>query len=516
MLKSVVDLSSQDFSKGLNTNQNLLAITKDQSPNCMDVVFEFDGNVSKRLGTNTCNSVALSATNSAGTLGVTTCGWASFDFGAGNSAPRWLVVAAGTALWASSDLGFSFVRIASDRTSTYQYLERSKNVLVACSEAYDRVLFWSGSAGTFAGMLNISAPLAKYAINYQGFLILLNTSTRKRGFFYEDENSQLTGGFNGVLTTGGNFDMPSSADDEVTGAWVLGRNMYVSTRYKLFQLTYVGGAPDWSYKEIKDWGFVPRTVDRLVVGEVGEILVGESWDRRVRFFDGSEDTIASNNVESDNNMCDFATSKISYSGSGLLTNFGKTDKSENVYKLCTVIGTSSTETTHFLNLEGRTKGFYPSYNNNIKFMSMCMAESGNRQYLMAVDQSGWIHMMNSGNIDRNTYAINEVFNSSFYFDKSPSQTSKSHEMHLFLTPNSSGTLYYSDRQDFSSTFSVRRVIQIDSRSNIVQQHETVDIPISQNIYQYQLSSSSGTNEPWRLNRTDYFSSPGGIGKEIRR
>ena len=130
MLKSVVDLTSQDFSKGLNTNHNILAIEKNQSPNCMDVVFEFDGNVSKRLGTNTTNNVALSATGSAGTLGVTTCGLGCFDFGAGSVGTRWFVVQGGTALWASSDMGASFVRIASDRSATYQNFERSNNILV--------------------------------------------------------------------------------------------------------------------------------------------------------------------------------------------------------------------------------------------------------------------------------------------------------------------------------------------------------------------------------------------------
>lgn len=516
MLKDVIDLHSQDFSKGLNTNQNFFELTKDQSPNCMDVVFEFDGNVSNRLGSNTTNATALSATNSAGTLGVTTCGWASFDFGSGASSPRWFVVAAGTALWASSDLGVSFVRIASSRTATYQYLERSKNILISTTDAYDPVLYWAGSAATFALTLNVSAPLAKYSINFQGFLILLNSNTRKRGFFYEDENSQITGGFNGVLTSGGSFDMPSSDDDEVTSAFILRRNLYVSTRYKLFQVTYVGGNPDWSYKEIKSWGFVPRTVDNLVIGEVGEIAVGQSWDRRLRFFDGSEDKIGSDNVEADNGMCDFAMSKISFAGSGLVTNFGVTDQNRQVYKLCTVIGQDSRETTHFLNLDGRKTSFYPSFNNNIKYMSMAMAESGNRRYLLAVDQSGWVHMMDSGNLDRNTYVINEVYDSSFIYDKAPSQISKGHEMHLFLKANSCGNISYFDRSDFSSSFKLRQVIKVRSDGTLLQHFESINIPVSHNTYQFRLSSSSGTKVPWRMNRFDYFLDGGNIGKDVRQ
>ena len=118
LIKNVADLTTNDFSKGLNTSQDIFKLEKEQTPNAMDVIFDFDGKVRKRFGTNTKNTVALSATGSAGTIGVTTCGWAMFDFGAGSLA-RWLVVGAGTAVWASSDMGASFVRIASSMSATY-------------------------------------------------------------------------------------------------------------------------------------------------------------------------------------------------------------------------------------------------------------------------------------------------------------------------------------------------------------------------------------------------------------
>jgi len=68
--------------------------------------------------------------------------WASFDFGA--SSIRWLTVAAGTGVYASSNLGLTWVNIATDRSATYQYFERSKNVLIATSDLYNNPLSWSG------------------------------------------------------------------------------------------------------------------------------------------------------------------------------------------------------------------------------------------------------------------------------------------------------------------------------------------------------------------------------------
>ena len=517
MLKNVVDLTSQDFTGGLNTIQDIFKLNKQETPNCMNVKFDFDGKMGKRLGTNTCNSVSLS--QSSGTIGVTTAGWASFDFGSGSNNKRWYCVAAGTAVWASSDMGANFVRIASGRAETYQSMERSKNVLVLTTDAYDPVLYWAGSASTFAALLNGSAPLAKYSINFAGFLILLNSSTNKRGFYYENENTQLTGGFNGVLTTGGSFDFPSSFDDEVTGAFTLSNKLFVSTRYALFAVSFVGGNPDWSYRKIKDWGFVPRTVDKINLqfqGESGEAAIGLDWDRRLRVFDGQNDSIISDKVENDNKMCEFATKKISYSGSGLTVSFGKTDYNEMVYKLGVTIGPQSGQVTHMLCMNGRTNSLYPYDYSQSKLMTMCMAESANRRFLLAVDQSGWVHMMDSGNLDRNTYAIDDVVDSPLMYDKSPSQTSKSNKIDMFFSVNSAGRILYQDRVDFSSSFETRHPIHIDSSNSKVQHYESIDIPLTQNIYQWRLTSSSSTTIPWELNRVDYFLQSLGIGKEQTR
>ena len=428
--------------------------------------------------------------------------WASFDFGAAGN--RWLTVAAGTGIYASSDLGVNWVNIATDRTANYQYFERSKNVLVSGSDSYDRALIWPGSAGTFMLTMNTAAPLVKYFINFQGFLIGLNSSTRKRGFFYEDENSQLTGDW------GDAFDIPTSHDDEITAGFVLRKRLYVSTRYKLYAVSYVGGNPDWSYREIKDWGFVPRTVKKLYLKDVGEVACGMDWARKLRIFDGSDDKIISDKIENDNRMCEFAMSKVSYAGSGLVVSFAETDYNDNVYKLCVAIGENSTATTHFVNFDGRVSAFYPY--SNMPFNTMTMAESGGRRYLMAFDRGGRCHMLDSGNLDRSTTAINDIYESPLIFEKSPAQSSKSHKIDLFFDNNSAGNIYLQDRIDYSDTFKAVANFYISGSDKAMQIHKSLDIPQGQNTYQYQISSSSGTKQPWLLNRMDYFQEPLGIGK----
>ena len=492
MIRSAQPITQDDFKKGLVTGSDILNGDRSQSPNCMNIKWKFDDSITKRYGSSTMNTTALAGT----------AGWAMYDFGATNL--RWLVVAHGTGISASTNLGITFASIATTRTQSYQYFERSKNVLICTSDAYDQPLYWAGSGTTFAIALAVnSAPSCKYSINYQGFLILLNSSTRPRIFSYADEALQLTDAWTN------NFDIPSSADDEITCAFVLSKRLYVSTRYKLYRVTFVGGNPDWSYLQIKDWGYVPRTVRKITLKE-GEVIVGMDWGRRIRIFDGSDDLIASDNIENNNNMCEFAIEKISYAGSGLIVSHAEVDRNEQEYRLNIAIGATTTETTHAIVINGRTLAFYP-YSNQ-QFQSTVMAESAGRTYLMACDRSGRIHTLNSGNRDI-AVAINDVYDSPFLYARLPAAVSKSQDMDLFFTPTSSGTLIFQDRADFSSVFSpVKDRIPLVSTTSTTQIVKSIDIPSTHNVYQYRLSSSSNTADPWQLTRIDYYLNNMGIGK----
>jgi len=426
----------------------------------------------------------------------------SFDFGASNI--RWLVYAAATGLYASSDLGVTTTVFGTSQTATTNHFERSGSLLIITTDAYDNVLRWDGSGGTHAALLNTSAPLAKYAINHQGFTILLNSNTRKRGFFYEDVNTQLTGDW------GDNFDLPSSQDDEITGAFELRRNLYVSTKYRIFRVSYVGGNPDWDFSTIKNWGFVPRTAKKITLKDIGEVIVGLNWDRKLVLFDGADDKIVSDNIENDNGQCDFALNRISFAGSGLFTAHAEVDTNEQVYKLNLTIGSNSTNTTHLLNFDGRTLAFYPYQNQ--PWQTMVMAESANRRYLLAGDRSTNIVMLDSGNLDINTTPINETYDSSFYKEKSPSEVSKAHVMDLYFSATSSGRMFYQDRAVLGGGFSTRRTFNLTDTGNFIQLKEQMDIPLTHNIYQFRLQSSANTANPWTLNRADFFVSGKGIGR----
>lgn len=427
-------------------------------------------------------------------------GYGIFDFGASNI--RWAVVACGTGLYASSDGCANFTAIATDRSATYHTFERSKAFMIDCTDAYDNVLAWAGSGGTNCVSLCSNAPLAKIPIAFQGYTILLNSIGRKRGFYWEDQNTQTTGKWEGV------FDLPSTYDDEITAAFVLRKRLYVSTKFKLFRLTFVGGNPDWSYVEIKDWGFVPRTVKKMFVKDVGEVAIGFCFDKRFRMFDGSDDRVISDNIENDNKMCDFALSKISQNGSGLLVSYAEVDPNELVYKCGVALGIDSLQATHFINFDARNLSWYPD--SNRQFNAMGVINTANYRYVMCVDRSGFVWRLNDGFKDLDA-PVDDYMDSAFIYKDTPSQINKGHRINMYFSPGSSGNLYYRDRIDFNDSFKDRETFTLDTTNKVVQVKKDFDTPKTFNAYQWQLSSSMGTCEPWKLNRTDYFLEGMGVG-----
>lgn len=440
--------------------------------------------------------------------------WYSFDFGA--SGARWLTVCAGSGIMASSNLGTTFVNIATTRTATFQYLSRSRNVLIATSDAYDQSLYWAGSAGTFAQALALNtAPKAKFSINYQGFLILMNYMNSNgvisnRGFSYQDENTQLTGAWQD------SFDLPSSADDEITAPFILNRFLYVSTKYSLFRLNYTNGNPDWEYITVKNFGYVPRTV-KVFTMKQGQVAVGLDWNRRLRAFDGYDDQIITDNVENANDSCEFAMDNISLVGSGLLISNAEFDSNEQEYRLNVAIGAQSTQTTHALVLNARTLALYPYANQ--PYNTMCMAESAGRQFLMGFDRSGLCHILNSGNLDAGVIPVNEIYDSPLLFKNSPSEVTKNKQINFFFSHTSSGNIYYQERFDFSNFYNPMKPLRDYAGNTALTGNEssliisrTVDLPSVQNIYQFRLTSSSGTAIPWKLTHFDLFNTGLGVGR----
>lgn len=421
--------------------------------------------------------------------GASSAGFGSFDFGATNL--QWHVVAAGSGIYASSNRGVSYLVIATDRGANYQYFERSKNLLIATSETQNRVLYWAGSVGTF--MLSSTAmPPVKHALDFGGFLLLMNNSGGNgRTVYYNDNNAIATGPF---TTT---FAVDATDNDEITGGIRYNTRAYIFTKYTTHQVSAVGGNPDFSVRSVKNWGMVPRTFKRVSYTDVGEVIIGLGWDKKVRIFDGSEDRIVSTPIEQPNGITDIYLENLNEDQ--LPKCHAELDTNEQVYRLWVVMS-PSTEVTHAVCLNLRTGAWYPYTNSDIN--TAVMADSANTRALLAVKRDGFVYILNSGNTDAGV-PINEYYTSRHITGPTGTSVTKHHDVALYFQPTSSGMVYYQDAQNFQRSFSsARDFVNLTGDTSQLQVRKVIDIPLTDNVYQFRLSSSSSTADPWRLTRVE--------------
>ena len=436
--------------------------------------------------------------------GASNAGWGMYDFGAG-SALRWVVVAAGTGISASSNRAMTFVTVASTRSLSYQSFVHSKSHLIATSESRDSVLIWPGSVGTFFTTLAAnSAQAAKYATDFQGFTMLMNWEEDPRGIAYADNNSFTTDPWTDT------FSLPSSADDEITGSAILNKKLYIFTREKVFRVSHVGGNPDFEVQEvISSWGAIQKTIKKVLIPDLGEVIICLCWDRRVRVFDGNEARIVSDPIEQNNQLLNLSLAQIE--DTYLNRSFAELDTVKQVYKLWLAISPSA-DTTHCVNLNLRTLAWY--WSSNTLYNAAVMAQSGNSEILLAVKRDGFCHWIDTTNADAGR-AIREYYDSPFYYaTEAPKELAKGHRADFYWAPLSSGTVYIQDKVGWGQNFvGVNDTFTFSDTANKALLEKSINIPRVFNVYQFRLSSSGSTAVPWKLLRADVEGlRSGGLGR----
>ena len=490
MIQGVQTQQQPDNAGGLVTLPSLLTLPENATPNCMDVEFGIGGAFGKRYGVTSTNSVALEGT----------AGWSSFDFGA--QAIRWHLVAAGTGLFASSNRGLTYVRVGSSRVQYPQRFTRSKNAVVVTSDSHLPVTYWTGSVGTFFLALAVnSAPAAKVALDFAGYLMLMNnTGGNQRVVYYADNNGIATDPWTAT------FQVEGSQDDEITDAITYNTRAYIFTKYGTHQISHVGGNPDFAVRQIKDWGAVSRTVKRATFKEQGEVLIGLGWDKKVRVFDGTEELIISTPVEQNNTLTQTFFDNINEQRIDRC--HAEVDTLKQLYKLWVVIK-PSTEVTHCLNLNLRTGAWFPYRATTIQ--SAYMAESANGRVMLQVSQAGRVSMVDSGNTD-NAQAVDEVYDSRYFFHQTPQTVTKHHQLDFYFAPTSSGTVYIQDAVNIGRTFGdIRERVVLTGASTEPLFHTVMDLPATKNVYQFRMTSSASTANPWQCTRFDLLRDPRGLG-----
>lgn len=415
---------------------------------------------------------------------------------------RRLMCASGTGIYYSEDIGKTWAIAQTSRTAVINYFSVIKEFIINTNENYDVPQYWAGTAGTyFATIAPNSAPTCKHSASFQGFAFLLNAQDKPRQVYYVDENNMLT------ASAWSNFQLPTDRNDELTAGFILGRNFYISSKFKIFRLGYIGGNPDWTYKEIKNWGFVTKTIKKVNIPNVGEVIIGLDWEKNIRVFDGNDDNIISAGIKLNNQITPFYLDNLQ--SLDFKECWAEDDKPNHIYRLFLPYAGSGT-VTHAICYDYRIGSFFPYQGQNYQ-SGVLASDTADGLRMLACNYNGRVHILNSGNADAGT-AIDEQYVSPLIFSQSPTKVQKSQEIDLFFKPTSSGTIYLEDRTQFSNVWNLRKTFTLASAISNVMIQQSVDIPESMNVYQYKLSSSANTAESWKCFATDYSFSQQGAGK----
>lgn len=414
---------------------------------------------------------------------------------------RRLICASGTGIYNSEDLGKTWAVIQTNRTAATNYFSLIKDYVINTNESYDIPQYWAGSSTIYFANISTATPACKHSLSHQGFAIFLNESSHKTSMYYVDQNDLFTEPFS-------NFALPTDRNDELTGGFSLGRNLYVSSKYKIFRLNYIGGSPDWEYIEVRGFGFVPKTIKKISLPNAGEAVIGLDWTKKLRVFLGAEDEIISDSVQFNNNITPFYLDNIN--SIELNKCWAENDRKNGIYKLFLAYAGSST-VSYCINFNYRTGTIYPD--NGRPYQSgVLAADTADNLYMLGCNYNGRIHCMDSGNTDAET-PVDEHYISPYFYNQSPSRVHKAQQIDLFFSETSSGTLCYQERNNFKNDWSECHDIPLTKASSSQQIRHTIDIPETQNVYQFKLSSSANTAEPWQLNLIDLTNSDIGVGSD---
>lgn len=422
-------------------------------------------------------------------------------YGSQNIQHRRLICSSGSGTYYSADLGKTWTMCQSSRSATRNSFSFVKNSIINTNDLYDRPTYWTGTAGTYFKEMT-GVPLCKYSLSHQGYFIMLNEASKKRGMYYVPEAEMYSS------TSFSNFEFPTERNDEICGGFVLNNFLYCYSKYKMYRVLYIGGNPDWSYTEIKAWGYVPHTVKKVQIPNVGQVIIGLDWNKRIRIFDGTDDETLSESIREDNGVTPFYMDNIN--DIGLAKSWAENDVKAQMYRLFVAYGTSETLVTHCVNYNYQAKALFVD-DNRIFHSGVLALDTADCPHMLACTYDGYIHHIDSGNTDAGT-AIQDSYISPLYYKQNPAVVSKAQQLGLYFGVKSSGTIYIEDATQYSTTFELRKTFTLGNAISSIQIEQLIDLPLSFNSYQFKISSSSNTAEPWQCNYINLQQADLGLGK----
>lgn len=417
----------------------------------------------------------------------------------------------GSAVFSYDRLQDVYDTLRSSVPTVRSFNAKVSSFLIQTYSDYSAPYYWDGVAASMA-VVSTNAPGFKRAIEFQGYMIGMNTSSAKMRCYYQLTSNLLGGGaaYTDYFTL-----TPAPNDDETSDPFILNGRLYVGTKYSIFRVSFVGGVTVFEFKQvISDVGIVPGTAQTIVTKDYGQVVLFLGTDKRMYMFDGA-------NIKTISDLF-FYHNKTTPISLDLIddvykeNSFAVYDFTRRIYRLV-ITKRASTTNYYCMNIDIDTFAYYPFDHTAFSAGAMCYDDLL-RPYFVCVDYNGLLHRMFIDTPTDNGVAINEYYTSPVV-SKISSTVKKIETINPHITPTSNASLNVYDKVDFRRAWEYKNKLPLASSkdkflgrslvlgSGVLGSEKDIIFPqISMNAtvndYQFKLVCDTPTAAPWEILNID--------------
>lgn len=308
----------------------------------------------------------------------------------------------GDAVFAYYQLSNTYDTLRSGAPITRSFNAKVSSYLIQTYSDYSAPYYWDGTTSAMAAVSS-NAPGFKRCVEFQGYLLGMNTSSNHTRCYYQIISNILGAGaaYTDYFTL-----TPAPNDDEITDPFILNGRLYVGTKYSIFRVSFVGGVTVFEFKQvISDIGVVPGTAQTVITKQFGQVVLFLGTDKRMYLFDGANVKTISDLFYYHNKTTPISLDLIDDSYKE--NSFAVYDVTRRIYRLCV---TKKGQTTNYygLNVDVDTFAYYPFDNMEFSAGAVCYDDLL-RPFVIYLDYVGLLHKMFIDNPTDNGTAINEYY-----------------------------------------------------------------------------------------------------------
>ncbi len=369
-----------DFSGGLATKRREINdLPFKFSPDCMDVYADEDGALNERPGATLLNT----AQTGAGTLE----GNGLFDF------EGTLIGSFGTTYYKMDELDGTWDSLQTGMKDEVIQCENYLGNLIVCNWGNDFAKTMQVGDTTMTDLSTTSvAGRGKYPKIYKDHLLMSGVPGYPYTFYYSQVSDYDD------FEDGGTWSIQTHDGDELVGWGELDTRLFAFKRWSTHQVTFRGGSPYWSVREIISGIGTrsPRTVQNVTKKDGTKVIIFLGSDKRLREFDGFEARAVSENFEETNGVSPISLDTLN--DGALKFAHAVIDPAKHWYIMFAGNGGSS-EMTHGLIYNYFTGACWPFAGQRYKSSSSVIDSSGQR-WSVASDYDGHSYRWGYGNYDQ--------------------------------------------------------------------------------------------------------------------